>query len=59
MVTKSFVLVGEPTSSSKNIEIDLQNSFEALQHAVAQEFSIAQPSGENLKSVSDKLINIL
>ena len=45
MVKNSFNLVGAPASKAQDIEIDLQNTFEALQHNVAQHFSIAQPKG--------------
>jgi hypothetical protein len=48
MVKKLFVLVGAPTKSAQEIEIDLQNTFEYLQYNVAQAFAIAEPKGKLL-----------
>jgi hypothetical protein len=45
MVKKSFMLVGAPTNSAQEIEVDLQNTFEYLQYNVAQAFAIAEPKG--------------
>jgi hypothetical protein len=45
MVNKSFILVGEPPSSVLELDVDLQNTFEALQYTVAEKFAIAEPSG--------------
>jgi len=49
MVKKSFMLVGAPTKSAQEIEVDLQNSFEYLQYNVAQAFAIAEPKGKPLR----------
>ncbi|KAI9054272.1 hypothetical protein LZ554_001440 [Drepanopeziza brunnea f. sp. 'monogermtubi'] len=45
MVSKSFYLVGTAADSAQDIKVDLQSTFEVVQYAVAQQFSIAVPSG--------------
>jgi len=45
MVKKSFILVGAPASSAQEIDVDLQNTFEALQYNVANHLAIAEPPG--------------
>lgn len=49
MVAKSFILLGQPASTAKKLEIDLQNTFEFLQYNVAQSFAISDPSGMLLR----------
>ncbi|TVY82115.1 Cytochrome P450 4F5 [Lachnellula suecica] len=59
MVKKSFMLVGAPASSAKEIEIDLQNPFEYLQYDVAQTFAIAQSKGISFQTEKDGALDDL
>lgn len=45
MVKKSFVLLGQPAKTAREIEVDLQNTFGCLQYTVAQTLSVADPTG--------------
>ncbi|ESZ91096.1 putative Cytochrome 4F5 [Sclerotinia borealis F-4128] len=59
MVKKSFILLGQPASTSQELEVDLQNTFEYLQYNVAQNFSIAQPSGISFQTDKDGVLDDL
>ncbi|KAH6665570.1 cytochrome P450 [Halenospora varia] len=59
MVKKSFVLEGQPSKTSKQIDINLQTTFEALQHNVAQSFAVAQPSGISFQTEKDGILDDL
>lgn len=48
MVKKSFILLGQPARTAREIDVDLQNTFEYLQYSVAQTFSVAEPSGKSI-----------
>ncbi|TAQ85331.1 hypothetical protein B7494_g6339 [Chlorociboria aeruginascens] len=59
MVQKSFVLLGEPANMAKDINIDLQNTFEVLQNTIAQKFSIAEASGISFQTTKDGVLDDL
>lgn len=49
MAVKQFYLLGEPSSSAQNIELEPTLDTQALQHLIAGHFAIVEHSGwENL-----------
>jgi hypothetical protein len=45
MPAQKFYLLGEPISSSKDIDVDPAISIDDLQHLIAAHFAIVEPSG--------------
>ena len=45
MPIQQFYLLGEPSSSTREIEIESSLDIEGLQHLIAAHFAIVEPSG--------------
>lgn len=46
MVVKQFYLLGDPSSTARNVEFDEKLDFEGLQHWIAGQFAIVEPNGK-------------
>lgn len=46
MAIKQFYLLGEPSSSARDVEVDSSLDSEGLQHLIAGHFAIVEPTGE-------------
>jgi hypothetical protein len=46
MAVTQFYLLGEPSSSARNVEVDSSLDSEGLQHLIAGHFAIVEPGGE-------------
>ncbi|KAJ5119525.1 Cytochrome monooxygenase alnD [Penicillium atrosanguineum] len=64
MAVKQFYLLGEPSSSARNVEVDSSLDSEGLQHLIAGHFAIVEPHGITFQSddatlftVSEVLVN--
>jgi hypothetical protein len=45
MIVKQFYLLGEPSSTARNVEFEEKLDFEGLQHWIAGQFAIVEPNG--------------
>ena len=45
MTVKRFYLLGEPSSTTRNVEFEGNLDFEGLQHWIAGQFAIVDPNG--------------
>lgn len=45
MVVKQFYLLGEPSSTARNVEFEEKIDFEGLQHWIAGQFAIVEANG--------------
>lgn len=45
MVVKQFYLLGEPSSTARNVEFEEKLDFEGLQHWIAGQFAIVESNG--------------
>ncbi|KAH8654944.1 cytochrome P450 [Tricladium varicosporioides] len=59
MIKKSFILEGQLAETAKVVDIDLQSTFEVLQHNVAQSFAIAKPSGISFQTAKNGVLDDL
>ena len=48
MVAKNFYLLGEAVTSARPIEVETTVDYEGLQHLIAGQFAIVEPSGKSL-----------
>ena len=48
MVAKNFHLLGEAITSARPIEVETTVDYEGLQHLIAGQFAIVEPSGKSL-----------
>ncbi|KAJ5667896.1 Cytochrome monooxygenase alnD [Penicillium maclennaniae] len=58
MAVKQFYLLGEPSSSARNVEVDSSLDAEGLQHLIAGHFAIVEPSGISFQSDESTLFTV-
>ncbi|KAJ6111560.1 Cytochrome monooxygenase alnD [Penicillium sp. IBT 18751x] len=58
MAVKQFYLLGEPSSSARNVEVDSSLDSEGLQHLIAGHFAIVEPSGISFQSDESTLFTV-
>ncbi|QKX56912.1 uncharacterized protein TRUGW13939_04020 [Talaromyces rugulosus] len=58
MPVQKFYLLGEPISSSKDIDVDPAISIDDLQHLIAAHFAIVEPSGIGFQTEDNVLTDV-
>ncbi|KAJ5377930.1 Cytochrome monooxygenase alnD [Penicillium cataractarum] len=58
MVVKQFYLLGEPSSTARNVEFEEKIDFEGLQHWIAGQFAIVESNGIGFQSSEAMLSSV-